>query len=135
MTKLNIRVASFGDRNASERMFRQIGSHIPAPTLPTPANGGFAMQAIVGAKGTSIASNAKPLTPTNFVITAPESKPLLIPGQEPPLAGAANWISPATTTEEPVPPVGDPAAGAPKIQVAGRPVLVFRPGHGPSIAD
>jgi hypothetical protein len=133
MTKLSIRIASFGDRNASERIFRQIGSHIPAPTLPAPANGGFAIQAGVGPIGTQIPSAAKPLTATNFVTASPESRALVIPTQEPPLASVPNQTQPpaAASGQTEAPSLAAPtASGAPKVpELPAAPIPSIQP-HG-----
>ena len=66
LTRLSVRIANFGDRNGSERIFRQIGLHVPTDMLPkmTTQN---AMPGGGGPGGTPLGTGTKPLTATTFV--------------------------------------------------------------------
>jgi Protein of unknown function (DUF3568) len=113
-TRLSIRIASFGDRDGSERIFQQIGGHLPAPGFP-PSSAPFA--GVTGPGVVPVNAGAKPLTATNYIVPQPATNPLGSVSREPPLAGA----SPA-----PAPPQApvDPAAwsGPNKLQLPSTPI-------------
>jgi hypothetical protein len=104
MTKLSVRISSFGDRHASERIFRTIGSHIPAPTLP-PISGPQAAPLTGAALGTPAGAISRPLGTESMVIAPQMGKPLTIQASEIPSFGNANA---AQTGEPPIQPVAPP---------------------------
>jgi hypothetical protein len=120
MTRLSVRIASFGDRNASVKIFRQIGGHIPAPTLPPPASVAT-MPGGVGPVGTSTAAASRPLTATNLLIPPVGGNPLVIQNQEPPRANAP--IAEATLQAPAAEPPFAPQIPAPSSSIDAAPKI------------
>ena len=124
LTRLSIRIASFGDRKASERIFQQIGSHLTAPMIPQSSNqtalSGGAVPIL-----TPVGAGVKPISMTNFVVlpppasgnplTAIPSAPTIIPSSgsaiEPPLADASADTTQKAPGLPPTPVPADPPRG------------------------
>jgi hypothetical protein len=105
-TRLSIRIASFGDRDHSERIFQQIGSHVPTNLLPQPT----AIVSLPGGTGPAappVGAGVKPLTATNYVVPGPQ------PSANSLSAGvSAQTIVPVSGTSSPPPPLADPETGS-----------------------
>jgi hypothetical protein len=100
-TRLSIRIASFGDRVGTERIFQQIGSHVPTSLFPQVTNQ-IAMPGGGGPGVASIGTGAKPISATNYV-----SPPPLSPGNPLTAAASAQTILPMSATSSPPPPLAD----------------------------
>jgi hypothetical protein len=126
-TKLSIRIASFGDRDQSERIFRQIGNHVPTHLLPQPTvavslPGG-------GGPGSGAAGvGVKPLTAANVLVPGP-------PPTANPLSAEATvqTIVPVSGTSSPPPPLAEdePAQPVPAPKLPALPAPADPPrNHG-----
>jgi hypothetical protein len=126
-TKLSIRIASFGDRDQSERIFRQIGNHVPTNLLPQPTVA-ISLPGGAGPGVQSAGAGFKPLTATNALVPgpAPTATPLS-------MEATVQSIVPVSGTSTPPPPLaeGEPAQPVPAPKLPALPTPADPPrNHG-----
>ncbi len=113
-TRLSIRIAHFGDRKGSERIFQQIGSHIAAPMLPQTTNPG-GMPGGAGMGAAPVGSGVKSITAANYAVPAPSGNPI-------PSLPSSQTILPTSGSIGSEPPLADPVAGdtpmVPKLPIS-----------------
>jgi len=119
LTRLSIRIASFGDRNGSELIFQRIGSHVPSPTLPQ-STGQITLAGGAGMGMNSVGAGVKPINGTNFV-----NSPALTQASPQAAPTTDQAIQPTSGPTIP-PPLADPApSGSPNVPTL--PTLPFNP--------
>lgn len=104
-TKLSIRIASFGDRDHSKRIFRQIGNHVPTNLLPQPT----AIVSLPGGSGMGASpagAGVKPVSATNYVVPTPLTTANTLSAEVP-----AQMIVPVTGASSLPPPLAEPDKG------------------------
>jgi hypothetical protein len=101
-TRLSIRIASFGDRDQSERIFRQIGIHVPTNLLPQAA-GAVPLVGGAGPGSQPVGASVKPLTAANVLVPGPPPTANQLSAE-----ATVQTIVPVSGTPSPPPPLAEP---------------------------
>jgi Protein of unknown function (DUF3568) len=123
-TRLSIRIASFGDRDHSKRIFQQIGSHVPTNLLPQPT----AVTSLPGGGGMvalPVGAGVQPINATNYIVPNPLTAANTLSAEVP-----AQMNVPVAGTSSPPPPLAEPDKGGsgqvPKLPSIPEPAVQSR---------